>query len=221
MVFTDVLTALNDLDSSLLLAVNGWHSEWADAFMYTFSGKLIWVPMYAAILYVVVKNFSWKVMLFCLLGIALSITLADQVGASLIRPLVGRLRPANLDNPLSEMVHVVNDYRGGRYGFPSCHAANSFALAFFLFYLFRNRVFTGFIMVWAAVNCYSRAYLGVHYPGDLLVGMLLGFLVASFSYWLFVKVSKYERPGKFNQLYVPMLVGGLTVLGIAVYALVV
>lgn len=76
-------------------------------------------------------------------------------------------------------------------------------------------------MVWAAVNCYSRAYLGVHYPGDLLVGMLLGFLVASFSYWLFVKVSKYERPGKFNQLYVPMLVGGLTVLGIAVYALVV
>lgn len=219
MILMNVLAELNNIDSSLLLTVNSWRSAWADAFMYAFSGKLIWVPMYAAILYVVVRSFSWKVMLFCLLGIALSITLADQIGASLIRPLVARLRPSNLDNPLSEMVHVVNGYRGGRYGFPSCHAANSFALAFFLFYLFRCRAFTWFIMLWATVNCYSRAYLGVHYPGDLLTGALLGFLVASFSYWLFVKVSKYKRPHEFKQLYVPMLVGGLTVVCMAVYAL--
>lgn len=122
MILMNVLAELNNIDSSLLLTVNSWRSAWADAFMYAFSGKLIWVPMYAAILYVVVRSFSWKVMLFCLLGIALSITLADQIGASLIRPLVARLRPSNLDNPLSEMVHVVNGYRGGalRIPFLSC-----------------------------------------------------------------------------------------------------
>ena len=220
MIFTDVLTALNDLDSSLLLAVNGWHSEWADAFMYTFSGKLIWVPMYAAILYVVVKNFSWKVMLFCLLGIALSITLADQVGASLIRPLVGRLRPANLDNPLSEMIHVVNGYRGGRYGFPSCHAANTFGLAFFLVYLFRSRLLSAFILAWALVTCYSRAYLGVHYPGDLLAGAVLGFVGASLCYGLCQKICRYRRPEHPRQLWVPVAVGGAPVVGMLVYAFV-
>ena len=101
-------------------------------------------------------------------AIALTITFADQMGATVIRPLVCRPRPANLENPISEFVQIVNGYRGGRYGFPSCHAANTFGLAFFLFYLFRNRSLNWFIMLWALLTCYSRSYLGVHYPGDLL-----------------------------------------------------
>lgn len=84
------------------------------------------------------------------------------------------LRPSNPENPLSEMVHIVGGYRGGSYGFPSCHAANSFALASFLILLFANRKLSLFIFVWAVLNSYSRVYLGVHYPGDLLVGAIIG-----------------------------------------------
>lgn len=87
---------------------------------------------------------------------------------------VCRLRPSNPENPLSEMVHIVGGYRGGSYGFPSCHAANSFALASFLILLFANRKLSLFIFAWAVLNSYSRVYLGVHYPGDLLVGAIIG-----------------------------------------------
>lgn len=90
------------------------------------------------------------------------------------RPSVCRLRPSNPENPLSEMVHIVGGYRGGSYGFPSCHAANSFALASFLTLLFANRKLSLFIFAWAVLNSYSRVYLGVHYPGDLLVGAIIG-----------------------------------------------
>ena len=82
--------------------------------------------------------------------------------------------PSNPENPLSEMVHIVGGYRGGSYGFPSCHAANSFALASFLILLFANRKLSLFIFAWAVLNSYSRVYLGVHYPGDLLVGAIIG-----------------------------------------------
>ena len=140
-----------------------------------------------------------------MIAIALTITYADQVCATLIRPLVERMRPSNPNNPISEFVHIVNGKRGGRYGFPSCHAANSFALAFFLMFLFKNRFLTLFILFWAALNSYSRIYIGVHYPGDLAMGMLVGFsgallLYALFRYCLRVpKIAgflKYDIPEK-------------------------
>lgn len=158
MILADVLSGLVEMDTDLLLAINGWRAEWADLFMYAFSGKWIWIPLYASILYVIARNLHWKVAIGCAVAIALTIIFADQIGATLIRPWVCRLRPANPENPISEFVHIVNGYRGGRYGFPSCHAANTFGLAFFLFYLFRNRALNWFIMVWALLTCYSRSY---------------------------------------------------------------
>lgn len=220
MILTDVLSRLVEMDADLLLAINGWRAEWADYFMFAFSGKWIWVPMYASILYVIIRNLNWKVALGCAVAVALTITFADQVCATFIRPLVCRLRPANLENPLSEFVQIVNGYRGGRYGFPSCHAANTFGLAFFVFYLFRNRALTWFIMLWAVLTCYSRSYLGVHYPGDLLAGSFVGFAGASLCYYLFCIVCRYKREKNFKYLYAPIVVGGATILGILVYALV-
>lgn len=173
---TEFLSSLIEADNACLLAINGWHAPWADTFMYAFSGKWIWIPLYASLLYVIGRNLRWQVAVGCAVAIALTIVFADQVGASLIRPEVARLRPSNLENPLSAMVHIVNGYRGGSYGFPSCHAANTFGLAFFILYLFRNRLLSTFILAWALVTCYSRAYLGVHYPGDLLAGAVLGFV---------------------------------------------
>lgn len=114
----DFLSVLSDADTDLLLAINGWRAEWADYFMYAFSGKLVWIPMYAAILYVIFRNLGWKMALGCIVTVALTITFADQVCATLIRPVACRLRPANLENPISDLVQIVNGYRGGRYGFP-------------------------------------------------------------------------------------------------------
>lgn len=88
-----------------------------DYFMSAYSGKWVWIPMYAAIWYVMLRNFHWKVTLFCMIGLALTITFADQACATWIRPYVERMRPSNLNNPISEMVHIVNNHRGGRYGF--------------------------------------------------------------------------------------------------------
>lgn len=215
---TDFLSHLIEMDEALLLAINGWRAAWADAFMYAFSGKWIWVPLYVSLVYVIFRNLPWRTALGCAVAIALTITFADQVGASLIRPEVCRLRPANPENPLSEMIHIVNGYRGGRYGFPSCHAANTFGLAFFLVYLFRQRMLSVFILLWALVTCYSRAYLGVHYPGDLLAGALLGFIGASLFYGLFRKVCRYRRPDPLVQGWIPLAVGGLTVAGMLVYS---
>lgn len=100
MMIADVLSGLVETDTDLLLAINGWRAEWADYFMYAFSGKWIWVPLYAAILYVIVRNLHWKSCHRLCHGYCADHCFADQVGATVIRPVVCRLRPANLENPV-------------------------------------------------------------------------------------------------------------------------
>lgn len=175
---------LSSLDNQLMLILNGFHTDFMDRAMMMFTGRFIWIPMYVALFIVMARTFRGRTLLIYLVGIALTITLADQICASLIRPLVGRLRPSNLENPLSQFVYIVNSYRGGACGFPSCHAANSFALATFIGLVFRRRTITYIVFGWALVNSYSRLYLGVHYPGDLLVGALIGSAIAYGCYRL-------------------------------------
>lgn len=218
MILTNLLSELAETDTSMLLAINGWRSAWADYFMYAFSGKWIWVPMYAAILYTLARNLPWKAFIGCVIAIALTITFADQVCATVIRPLVCRLRPANPENPVSGLVQIVNGYRGGRYGFPSCHSANTFGLVFIACYIFRHRGLTLFLAGWAVVTCYSRVYLGVHYPGDLLAGALVGFAGASLCFLLFRLACRQERPQRFRHIHATVVVGGATIAGLAVYA---
>ena len=154
--FKENILWLADLDARLLLIVNGAHSPFFDAVMWCISGRWIWVPFYIVLTYMLFRRFSWKRATLCLITIGLIILAADQTCASLIRPEVCRLRPANLNNPLSHLVHVVNGYRGGRYGFPSCHAANTFALAMFMSLVFRNKRLTIMKFSWAIVVIYSR-----------------------------------------------------------------
>lgn len=182
--FKEIILWLADLDARLLLIVNGAHSPFFDAVMWCISGRWIWVPFYIVLTYMLFHRFSWKRATLCLITIGLIILAADQTCASLIRPEVCRLRPANLNNPLSHLVHVVNGYRGGRYGFPSCHAANTFALAMFMSLVFRNKRFTVMMFSWAIVVSYSRMYLGVHYFGDLFCGACVGSLFAVLFYSL-------------------------------------
>ncbi len=165
---------LINLDSDIFLFFNSHHNEFFDNFMKLFSGRWIWIPMYACLLLAVVRMFTVRQALAIIMCVALLITLADQTCATFIRPYVERLRPSNPENPLSALTHIVNGYRGGSYGFPSCHAANSFALATFISLVFTNSRLKVAIFLWAIITCYSRVYLGVHYPGDLLVGAIIG-----------------------------------------------
>lgn len=213
----EFLQSLTEIDQNIFLYLNGLYTTFGDYFMSTFSGKIIWVPMYSSILYVLLKNVNWKIAICCVVAIALTITFADQMCATFIRPAVARLRPCSLENPISEFVHLINGKRSGSFSFPSCHAANSFGLAFMLFYLFRNRWLTGFMMLWAVVNSYSRIYLGVHYPGDLLVGALVGVCGATLIYFLLCKLTGQQKIAN-KQVEVIAYTGLVTIAGIALYA---
>lgn len=182
--FKEFILWLSDIDARLLLIVNGAHSPFFDAVMWCISGRWIWLPFYAVLAYLLFRRMSWKRASICLVTIGLIILAADQTCATLIRQEIGRLRPANLNNPLSSFVHVVNGYRGGRYGFPSCHAANTFALAVFMSLVIRHKWFTVMMFSWAFVVSYSRMYLGVHYFGDLFCGATIGSLFAVLFYYL-------------------------------------
>lgn len=169
-----MIELLNSIDNDIFLTLNGYHCAYFDHFMKIATGKLIWVPFYASILYVMTRNLRPRQLACAIAAVALTILIADQLCSSTIRPVVARLRPANLENPISPLVHIVDGYRGGAYGFPSCHAANTFALAGFIGVLMRRGWLTAVIIAWAVLNSYSRLYLGVHYPGDLIVGGIIG-----------------------------------------------
>ena len=159
---TTILEALNTLDADILVFFNSFHNSFFDTFMMHATGRFTWIPMYIAIMCMLVKAFKTREIILYAIGITLTILFADQICATFLRPMFERLRPSNLENPLSAVIHVVDGYRGGSYGFPSCHGANSFALAVFLSLVFSRKRFTIFIFAWAILNSYSRIYLGVH-----------------------------------------------------------
>lgn len=178
------------MDETILLWVNGQYNEYLDAFMPIMTHRFAWIAMYIAIAIAVFRTLGRDKTLLFLLAVALTIVLADQIGASMIRPAVARLRPSNIDNPLSSFIHIVNGYRGGAYGMPSCHAANTVGLLTILTMRFRSRLLVYVLALWVAMQVYSRMYLGVHYPSDLLVGGILGTLCATAAYYIYVYAHK-------------------------------
>ena len=164
-------------DTSIFLYLNSLRSGFSDTFFFLFSGRFIWIPMYGAILFTLYKSFNWKEATLYVLAVAVTITLADQLCATFLRPAIERLRPSNPANAISSLVHCVNNYHPSGYGFPSCHAANTFALATLISLIIRRKALTIFLFLWAITTCYSRIYLGAHYPGDLLAGAVIGSII--------------------------------------------
>ncbi len=212
-----LIQSLAETDQTAFLFLNGFHNTFWDYFMSLFTGKFIWIPMYATILYVLIRNYNWKTVLICLAAIALTITFADQICASVIRPAVERYRPSNPENPIADLVYIVNGRRGGGYGFPSCHASNSFGLAFFVMLLFRKQWLSLFLCSWAIVNCYTRIYLGLHYPGDLLAGMLVGGCGAGIMYYL-LRIFTKDDFTKAKHTNTIIYIGMLTLFYIIIYS---
>ena len=170
------------LDQQLFLFLNSLNSPFWDKVMYIISGKLTWVPLYIAILIFVgfrYKRKLWIILLF----IIVAVTLSDQASV-LLKNLVGRLRPCH-EPSLEGLVHLVKGECGGMYGFVSSHAANSFNVAFLSLMFIKKRWFSTGIVIWAAIVGYSRIYLGVHYPGDVICGSMLGALIGWCIYKLY------------------------------------
>jgi undecaprenyl-diphosphatase len=157
-----------------------------DAIAVTATKTSTWIPLGIVLLYVLMRMENWKNALLVILCVAIAITLADQMASGIFKPLVARLRPSHTPE-LQGVIDLVGDYRGGRYGFFSSHAANTCAVAVFLSLLFRKRVFTVAICSWAMVNSWTRLYLGVHYVGDIMVGLIWGALVG----WMVFRLYRF------------------------------
>ena len=165
------------LDKELLLWLNGSDSLFMDSLIMTLTNAKTWIPLYLSLFYVVLKsNATVKDILLVMVAAGACVLLSGTIDDTIVKPLVARWRPGH-DPEIGMLVDTVDGYRGGKYGFFSAHASNTFSIAVFFSLLMRQRLFTVFMVSYSLINCYTRMYLGVHYPGDITVGLLWGGLV--------------------------------------------
>lgn len=182
-----MLLQLRTLDQQLFLYLNGLHCESLDGVMYRVSDPWTWLPLYIWLVVYIwwkTKRFAYYIFFYIVLLLAAS----DQLSSHVIKPWVGRLRPSHVP-ALEPLIHLSPAGPGGLYSFVSGHATNTFALAFFLVWVLpaKHRWLKWMLVAWAALVSYSRIYNGVHYPGDILGGILLAALLA----WMFYRVFRY------------------------------
>lgn len=189
--FQLIIQLLKDADEHLFIVINSFHCDIGDYLMWWISDRWIWIPLYLILAVGIFRHHSVVNAILCVVAIGIAVAIADQLCAGVIRPAVERLRPSCPDNPLSIIEHTVNGYHGGRFGFPSCHAANSFALATFLSLLYKTRKARCLIVAWALMLCWSRIYLGVHYPGDIVAGIAVGAMCGGFMFALWQSAIRH------------------------------
>ena len=181
------------IDQSWLLAINGAHCGVMDQVMWYISQAWVWIPLYVVLIGLLIWRFGWKWGLVYTVALVAAVGLSDWISSGVIKHLVCRPRPTH-EPALEGLVHVVNGYVGGLYGFVSSHAANTMSLAV-LFGLIWNKINhqAWWLLSYVVVNCYSRMYLGVHYPGDILGGLLVGTVMAFVVYGLLNLVWRVRK----------------------------
>lgn len=175
-------------------ALNGSDIPFLDRFMWIFTGKAVWLPLAAFILVVLLYKKNWRESLLILLAITLTITLCDQFASHVCKPIFTRFRPTHHPD-FMDQVKIVYGYRGGLYGFISSHAANAFGFATLISLVFRNRILTWTIFLWAALTAYTRVYLGVHFISDIVPGAIAGTVFGYIVYRLWAVVRPRLVPG--------------------------
>ncbi len=223
---------LIEADRYLLAFFNGSDSLLLDNLAVILTSGLTWIPLYLSLLYVVIKNNETMRQIMLVIGCALlCIVLSDGVADFIVKPLVGRLRPT-YDPLIKYSIDIVNGIRGNQFSFFSSHASNTFCIAMFFSLLIRNRTFVVTMVLWSLVNCWTRLYLGLHYPSDIIVGLLWGAIVGIAVYFLYYKVyvrissgvnyisSKYTSTGYSHEdINIVMLVLVLTLIYVVIRAL--
>lgn len=199
--FQQLTEFITNIDRQLFLTLNGINSPFFDVVMYWLSQKLVWAPLYAILLLTIWHIFRKGIWIVLPL-IVLLVTLTDQVSVVFFKDVFLRLRPCH-DPSLEGMVHLVRNHCGGTYGFISSHACNTFGVAIFSGFLTKERYnfVLPLMLFWAAMVSYSRIYLGVHFPGDVIVGAivgsLIGWLMVVFFFWILkrtkLKNKEYNR----------------------------
>lgn len=186
------MDSLSAIDSRLFLFLNGLHDDWLDPVMVSITEMWPWIPLYILWLYMAFKQYGKRGWLI-LLAVGLVVLCSDQLSAHVCKPLFQRLRPC-YDPELEGMIHLPKGLPGGHYGFVSSHAANTFAVAAFLTGALRGKThWVGWMLYgWAFISSYSRIYVGVHYPGDIIVGALLGVMIGLILWRLLDLVFKHH-----------------------------
>ncbi|MBP8960175.1 MAG: phosphatase PAP2 family protein [Bacteroidales bacterium] len=188
---------LEQLDRQLFLFLNSLNSPFWDQVMYIISGKLTWVPLYLGIIWALWVKYKKKLIII-LLFVILAVTMSDRLSVT-IKNSVKRPRPCH-ELTLQGMVHQVKGKCGEQYSFVSSHATNAFMVAVFSILLIKKRWFTIAMIFWALIVGYSRIYLGVHYPGDVIAGSILGAFIGWLNILLYEFVDRkfLQKSNKFN-----------------------
>ncbi len=181
-----MLPEIIHIDQQFFLFLNGLHWQFLDLPMEIITGRKTWIPLYLFIIYLLFKRYELKSAIIVVLVIVCAVGFTDFISSGLMKPYFERLRPCH-DPKIGSLVHVVAGC-GGKYGFVSSHAANSFALFGSIAILFRDKSsFVKWMLLWAILVSYSRIYVGVHYPGDVLFGVFLGLFVSFVFFGLLTK----------------------------------